>query len=159
VAWLWTVLAIVLMIVGLIGTVVPALPGIVMIFLGVLVHAWGTGFRIVSGSFVLWMLGLTIVALVADYLTGTVLARRAGASRAGMWGAFIGGIAGTLLFGLVGLILGPLLGAFAGELIGGKAAAQAAEVGWAAVIGTWIGMLVKIGVGLLMVTLWVIQVF
>ncbi|HEX6988658.1 MAG TPA: DUF456 family protein [Bacillota bacterium] len=155
----WTVLAIVLMVAGLIGTVVPALPGVALIFAGVLVHAWGTGFETVSGSFVLWMLGLTVFALAADYLSGTVMARRAGASRAGMLGAFIGGVAGTLIFGPLGLVLGPLLGAFAGELIDGKAVERAAQIGWRAVVGVWIGMLLQIGLGLTMVTLWLIRVF
>lgn len=157
--WVWTLLAILLMLTGLVGTVVPALPGVILIFAGVLLHAWGTGFTVISGSFVLWMLGLTLVALAADHLSGTLMASRAGASRAGMLGAFIGGIAGTLIFGPIGLIVGPLLGAFAGELIDGKAAERAAQIGWRAVIGVWIGMLIQIGLGLLMVTLWVLRAF
>lgn len=149
----------VLVAVGLIGTVVPALPGVALIFAGVLVHAWGTGFTVVSGRFVLGMLALTVAAMAADYLTGTVMARRAGASRWGVWGAFLGGVLGTLVFGPIGLLVGPLLGAVAGELLSGRSTQRAAEVGWRVVAGVWIGILLQIGIGLLMVTLWAVRVF
>ncbi|HEX6989123.1 MAG TPA: DUF456 family protein, partial [Bacillota bacterium] len=65
----------------------------------------------------------------------------------------------TLIFGPLGLVLGPLLGAFAGELIDGKAVERAAQIGWRAVVGVWIGMLAQIGLGLTMVTLWLVRVF
>jgi hypothetical protein len=135
---LWIV-AVVLVVVGFAGTVLPMLPGIPLMLLGMFIAAWIGHFARVGP----WTLGLlsvlTVLSIVVDLLASLLGARRVGASRLAVIGAGIGTVAGLFL-GLAGLILGPFVGAVTGELIArrrlGRADAQAAvHVG----IGAWLG--------------------
>lgn len=119
---LWISLA--AMLVGLVGAIVPGLPGVPLIFLSALVYAYLTGFEIVGG-WIVALLGLfAVLALAADYVATTYGARRFGASWAGTIGGAVGGIVGTLagmlFFGIgafFGLILGTIGGVFLGEYL------------------------------------------
>ena len=115
---LWYILAAILIIVGIIGTILPALPGVPLVFAGMLVAAWADGFQHV-GLWTLIGLGvLTIIAVAVDFLAGLAGAKRVGASRLALIGAAIGTIVG-IFFGIPGLLLGPFLGALIGELVAG----------------------------------------
>ena len=119
---LWISLA--AMFVGVVGAVVPGLPGVPLIFLSALVYAYLTGFENVGG-WIVALLGLfAALALVADYVATTYGARRFGASWAGTIGGAVGGIVGTLagvlFFGIgafFGLIFGTIGGVFLGEYL------------------------------------------
>lgn len=142
---LWYVLAVVLIVAGFIGTIVPALPGVPLVFLGMLVAAWADGFQHV-GVWTLVGLGvLTVIAVAVDFLAGLAGAKRVGASRMALIGAAIGTIVG-IFFGLPGLLLGPFLGALIGELVAGGTLQRAAGVGVGAWIGFLIGTVLKLGV-------------
>ena len=115
---LWYMLAAILIVVGFIGTVLPALPGVPLVFAGMLVAAWADGFQHV-GLWTLIGLGvLTVIAVAVDFLAGLAGAKRVGASRLALIGAAIGTIVG-IFFGIPGLLLGPFLGALIGELVAG----------------------------------------
>lgn len=125
-----------LILIGLAGTIVPALPGVPLVFAGMLLAAWADGFAHV-GAFTLSLLGvLCLIALLIDFIASLAGARRVGASRQALWGAMFGTLVG-IFFGLPGLVLGPFLGAVAGELGAGSKMEKAAKVG----IGTWLGLL------------------
>jgi len=146
---LWA-LAVLLIVVGMAGTVLPILPGIPLVFGGMLLAAYADGFHRV-GTITLVVLGiLTLIAMAIDYFAATLGAKRLGASREAMIGATIGTIAG-IWFGLVGLLLGPFVGAVTGELIARRDMSQASKVG----LGTWVGLLVgaalKVAIGFTMV--------
>ncbi len=119
---LWISLA--AMVVGLVGAVVPGLPGVPLIFLSALVYAYLTGFEVVGG-WLIALLGLfAVLALAADYVATSYGARRFGASWSGTLGGAVGGIIGTLagilFFGIgafFGLILGTIGGVFLGEYL------------------------------------------
>ena len=121
-----TLLAITLivMFVGLLGSVLPALPGVALIFVSALVYSYLTDFEVV-GATVLVVLGIfTVLAFVADFIGTAYGARRFGASNWGTAGGAIGGLvgalAGALFFGigaLFGLILGSVGGVFLGEYL------------------------------------------
>jgi uncharacterized protein YqgC (DUF456 family) len=133
---LWYVLAAILVIVGLIGTVLPALPGVPLLFCGLLLAAWTDGFAHV-GVFTLFVLGvLTVIALGIDFIAGVLGAKKVGASRYAVIGAALGTLLG-LFFGLPGLLLGPFAGALLGELVAGGTLRKAAGVG----VGAWLGFL------------------
>jgi uncharacterized protein len=133
---LW-IAAVVLIAVGVAGTVLPALPGVPLIFAGVLLAAWIDDFQRI-GSVTLTVLGvLTAVGIVIDYVAAATTARRAGASRQGVIGAAVGTLAG-IFSGLWGLVFMPLLGAVVGELIANKDALTAGRVG----VATWVGLLI-----------------
>jgi uncharacterized protein len=133
---LW-VLAIALVLVGIVGTVLPALPGAPLVFVGLLLGAWIDGFQKV-GWLPLVILGLlAILSFVVDLLAAGVGAKRVGASWLAVAGAGIGAVVG-FFFGFPGLILGPFLGAVAGEYLARRNRDQAVKVGF----GTWIGLLI-----------------
>ena len=117
-------LTIVLMVVGLIGSVVPGLPGVTLIFLSALVYATLTDFRSVGAAILIVLFVFAAIAFVADFVATSYGARRFGASNWGTVGGAVGGIAGALiglLFlgigSLFGLILGTIAGVFTGEYL------------------------------------------
>ena len=133
---LWTA-AVGLIVGGFIGTILPGLPGVLIIYAGMWLAAWIDHFTRI-GWVTLTILGvLTALALVADLAASVLGAKRVGASRQALIGSVIGGIVG-IFFGLVGLLLGPFIGAVAGQLMARSSIADATRVG----LATWIGLLV-----------------
>ena len=131
------IIAAILVLVGLAGIIVPALPGIPLIFAGMLLAAWTDGFDKV-GAWTLAALGvLTLLSVAVDFWATAVGARRVGASRLAIIGAVLGTFAG-LFFGPLGLFVGPFAGAMAGELLHGRRL-DADGVGLATRVGfgTW----------------------
>lgn len=130
------VVAAILIVAGIAGTVVPILPGVPLVFAGMWLAAATDHYQHV-GTFTLILLGaLTVFALVMDFVAGIAGAKRVGATRRAIWGASLGMIVG-IFFNLIGLLLGPFIGALVGELSAGSTMHQATRVG----IGTWIGLL------------------
>jgi len=133
-------IAALLVIVGLLGTILPALPGLPLMFAGMLLGAWAGGFEHVGVGTIVALGALTALSLVIDFWATAVGARRVGASRTALFGAVIGTFAG-LFFGLPGLFAGPFVGALVGELmaqrrIGRQQLGHATRVGF----GTWLGI-------------------
>jgi len=160
---LYYVLAIVLMVVGIAGTVLPALPGLPLVFAGMLLAAWAGGFEEVGGWTMAVLALLTLLSLGIDFMATALGAKRVGASKPALVGAVLGTFAG-LMFGFVGVFIGPFVGALLGELVwlrgvGGRELGQATKVG----LGTWLGVVVgtvlKLGVAFLMVGLFVFAWF
>lgn len=147
---LWWALAALLVVVGLAGIVLPALPGVPVVFAGMLLAAWADGFERVGAATLVVLGALTVVSLGADLLATALGAKRVGASRLALVGAVVGTVVG-LFFSLPGLIIGPFAGALIGELIHGRHVGQAARVG----VGTWFGILLgvamKIGLAFAMI--------
>jgi uncharacterized protein YqgC (DUF456 family) len=142
---LWYVLAALLIVAGFVGTVLPAIPGVPLVFAGMLLASWADGFRH-AGLWTLIILGvLTVIAVAVDFLAGLAGAKRVGASKLALFGAAVGTIVG-IFFGIPGLLLGPFAGALLGELFAGGTLRRATGVG----VGTWIGFLIgsvlKLGV-------------
>ena len=129
------VLAVVLVLLGIAGTVLPALPGAPLVFAGLLLAAWADGFAKV-GWLPLTVLGVLAVATYAVDLLATALgARRVKASGLAIAGAVVGSLVG-LFFGFVGLLVGPFVGALLGEYVSTRDVRQAGKAG----VGTWLGM-------------------
>ncbi len=139
---LWIV-AVLLIVVGVAGTVLPALPGVPLIFGGVLLAAWIDDFQRISVFTVVLMAVLAVLGIVIDYVAAAVSAKRAGASKEGIIGAAIGTLAGVFT-GLWGLLFMPLVGAAVGEFIAHKDMFRASKVG----VATWFGLLVATAVKL-----------
>ncbi|MBJ7574441.1 DUF456 domain-containing protein [Luteimonas sp. MC1828] len=136
---LYYVLAAILVVAGIVGTILPALPGLPLVFAGMLLAAWAGGFEQI-GVATLAVLGvLTLLSLLIDFWATALGAKRVGASGKAIVGAIIGTFVGVF-FGPVGLFAGPFLGALAGELLHGRDVGQAARVGF----GTWLGIVFAI---------------
>ncbi len=133
---LW-VLAVALILIGIAGTVLPALPGVVFVFGGIVLAAWIDDFARISGWTVGALAVLAAIGMIVDYAATTVAAQRAGASKQGLIGAALGTVAGVVT-GLWGLVFMPLAGAAIGEFIAHRDALRAGRVG----VATWIGLLV-----------------
>jgi len=130
------ILAGLLILAGIAGAILPAIPGVPLVFAGMLLAAWADHFQHL-GVFTLSLLGfLGLVALLVDFVAGMLGAKRVGASTRALWGATLGTFAG-LFFGIPGLLLGPFVGAVIGELSAGSAMNKATSVG----VGTWLGLL------------------
>ena len=155
--WLWFVVFL-LVGVGLAGTVLPILPGVPMIFIGLWLAAWIDGYERVGG-FTMGLLGvLTLLSVVVDFAASALGAKRVGASPRAIWGAAIGSIVG-IFFGLPGLLLGPFVGAVAGELSVRGDSGKAAKVGIATWLGLLFGALAKIALSFAMIGIFVLFYF
>lgn len=133
---LYYAMAVVLIVVGIAGLILPALPGLPLVFAGMLLSAWTGDFQQV-GWVTLVVLGiLTLLSVAVDIFATLVGAKRVGASRKALAGALVGTVVG-LFFGPIGLFAGPFVGALLGELWHGRQLGQATRVG----VGTWLGIL------------------
>ncbi len=154
---LWA-LALGLIILGFIGTVAPGLPGILLIYAGMLLGAWIDHFARV-GWLPLTVLGiLTLLSFIADLLSATLGAQRVGASRLAIVGSVVGAFAG-IPFGLPGLVLGPFVGAVIGEYLFQQKLHQAARVGIGTFIGLMVGTLAKLAIAIAMLGVFAFSYF
>lgn len=138
--------------VGVAGVILPALPGLPLVFAGLLLAAWTNDFQRV-GWLVLTVLGLlTVLSIIVDVVSSALGAKGVGASRKAMIGAVIGSLAG-LVFMPWGLLLGPFVGALAGEYLHSRQLGLAAKVGVATWLGILIGTALKLGLAVAMLGL------
>jgi uncharacterized protein YqgC (DUF456 family) len=152
------VLAGVLILVGLLGTVLPVLPGLPLMYGGMFLAAWNDGFQRIGTWTLVILGGLVVVSLAVDVFASIVGAKRVGASNKALWGAALGGLVGVF-FGLPGLLLGPFLGAVGGEMAQGAGRRDALKVG----AGTWVGIAVgaalKVALAIAMLGVFAIALF
>lgn len=143
------IIVVALFLAGLAGLLIPGLPGIPLLYVGMLVAAWIDHFQRIGPFWLIVLGGLMLFAVAVDYAAAAMGAKRVGASALAIFGAFVGTIVG-LLGGIVGLLVGPFVGAAIGEFIMHGDIDKAGRVGF----GTWLGMLigavVKIGVAFAM---------
>jgi len=155
VCWLITI---VLFAVGLIGTIVPMLPGTTIILAAAVIHRImlgpekSVGWRTLSILIV-----LTLATYALDFLGGYFGAKYFGATRWGALGAIVGALAG-LFFGILGLFVGPVIGAVAAEFIGGKRMIEAGRAGWGSLLGNLAGMVGKLLIALAMIAVFLTSV-
>lgn len=150
---LW-VLSVLLIVVGVAGTVLPALPGTLFVLGGIVLGAWIDDFTRVGWVIVTIVSVLAVLAWVLDYVAGLLGAQRAGASRQAIIGAALGTVAGIFM-GLVGVLFMPLVGAAVGEFIAQKDHRRAAKVGVATWLGIMAGLVSKVVIAFMMIGLFV----
>ena len=155
--FLWLVAA-VLVVIGLVGTILPALPGVPLVFAGLVIAAWIGDFQKIGWPTLTILAVLTALAIAADFIATLLGAKRAGASRLALAGAAIGSIVG-LFFGLLGIFVFPFVGAVVGELIARQRLNQAARVGVATWLGMLLGALAKLSLAITMLGVFFISYF
>ncbi|HOZ23251.1 MAG TPA: DUF456 family protein [Thermomonas sp.] len=138
---LYYVLAALLVVVGIAGTILPALPGLPLVFAGMLLAAWAGNFQQVGVPMLVVLGLLTVFSLAVDFWATALGAKRVGASRLAIIGAMVGTFGGLFL-GPLGLLMGPFAGAIGGELIHRRSLLKqdlghATRIG----VGTWFGIL------------------
>lgn len=144
------IIAAILVLVGLAGIILPALPGIPLMFAGMLLAAWTDGFDKVGPGLLVALGVLTLLSVAVDFWAAAVGAKRVGASRLAIVGAVVGTFAG-LFFGPLGLFVGPFAGAMVGELLHGRRL-DAGGMGLATKVGfgTWLGIVFGIALKLML---------
>jgi uncharacterized protein YqgC (DUF456 family) len=142
---LWAT-ALVLVAGGLVGTLLPVMPGALLVFLGLFSAAWADDFERVGWITIALLAALTALVYLIDFLAGAYGARRLGSSRWGVFGAVLGAIVG-LFFGLVGALVGPFVGAVAGELLARRGLVEAGRAG----AGAWLGLVLSVAARLALV--------
>lgn len=138
------ILAIILLLAGIAGTIFPALPGLPLMFAGAWVLAYTSDYQIIGSTSLIIVGIICAIGMAMDFVAGILGAKYTGASKTALMGAFIGTIAGAFL-GIPGLVFGPLLGAALGELIDKRNVLLAGKVGIGTFIGFIIGTVAKMG--------------
>lgn len=134
----------ILIILGFVGCIVPALPGPPLSFAAILMLAAYQGFVApLSFKLIILMAMLTVVVTALDYVIPAAGAKKYGASKWGAWGSILGMIFGILYFPPLGMIVGAFLGAVGIELLLGKSSKQAIKAGWGVFVGTLFGTVLK----------------
>lgn len=147
-----------IMLVGLIGTVLPIIPGTVLILLAAFLYGLVEGFQVIGWPTLALLLVLTVIATSADLWVSSVGAKVGGASGWSVVIGLIGGLIGFVVFNLLGAILGAVLGVLLTEIIrlGDWRRALKAGSGW--MVGWLLSTVVQLGLGLVMVAVFVWQV-
>lgn len=148
---LWWSITVILMAIGLAGTVLPLVPGTTIILAAAILHhvmlgeAQSVGWWTLSG-----LIALTMLSYALDFVSGALGAKWFGATRWGALGGIVGAIVG-LFFGIIGLFIGPLIGVLVGELLGGKQLLPAGKSTWGTLLGTTAGIIARLIIALVMI--------
>jgi uncharacterized protein YqgC (DUF456 family) len=151
---LW-ILSIALIVVGVVGTVLPALPGTLFVLAGIVLGAWIDDFARVGWGVLAFIIALAVLAWVLDYVAGLMGARKAGASRQALIGAALGTVVG-LFMGLVGVLFMPLVGAAVGEYLARRDQQRALKVGVATWLGIMAGLVSKVVIAFVMIGVFIV---
>jgi uncharacterized protein YqgC (DUF456 family) len=152
---LLTVLVFFVIALGVLGSVIPLLPGPPLILLAAFVYALATHFEKVTGM-ILGILGLlTLLSLTLDQVAGSFGAKRFGGTRWGMLGAFVGGVTGFLWGGIIGIVIGPFVGAAVLEWVRGKDLKASSRIGLGTLVGFLGGAVGKLVISLIMTGLFI----
>lgn len=146
-----------LLVAGVLGALLPFLPGPFLIFIAGVVHTLLRPESAMSWPGIGVLVLLLVVAYVLDFLSGAMGARWFGASRWGVAGVLVGGVVG-LFFSLPGLIIGPIAGGFAFEMLfAKKEMAPAAKSTWGTIVGTGVGLVLRLVISLAMVAVFLVD--
>mgnify|MGYP006323908601 FL=1 len=152
-------ISLIIMIVGMAGIVVPIIPSTPLIWFGVFFYAIFTHFEKITWMILLIFAMLTIFSIVLENLGNIYGAKRFGATRWGIIGSIAGTGVGFYMGGPIGLILGPIVGTIIFEIIGGKDYTGALKSGLGNFVGFMGGSVIKIIIGLTMISIFIWKVF
>jgi len=153
------VITVILFIIGLAGTVLPVLPGVILIYLGMIVYGLFTGFVLLDVTFFVVQGVVTIVVLAADQIASVWGTKAYGGSKQAAWGAIAGALVAIFVLGPLGFLIGPVVGAVLVELLLGKSWKQAFQVGVGTLVGLVGGTLVKLLIEMLMIIYFFMNIF
>jgi uncharacterized protein YqgC (DUF456 family) len=139
----------VLMILGIIGCVLPVIPGPPLSFVGLLLLHF-SNYAEFSFEFLLVMGAIAVIVTIMDYIVPVWGTKKFGGSKWGMWGAAIGLVLGLIFFPPLGIIIGPFAGAVIGEALTGKDAANSFKAGLGSLLGLMIGIGLKLAASVAM---------
>ena len=138
------VIGLILAIAGMVGCILPIIPGPILSFAALLLLSWVKNWQTFSQTFLIVMAMLTALLIILDYVAPALGAKKYGASRYGLWGSAIGMITGIFFIPPWGMIVGAFVGAMVGELASGKSGRKALRAGWGILIGNILGIGLKL---------------
>lgn len=143
---LLVIIGFVLIIAGIIGCVLPLVPGPPLSYIALILLSIAKGWEPFSAAFLIAMGAVTLVVTVLDYVMPIFIAKRYGASRFGLWASVFGMLAGMLLFPPFGLFIGAFLGAVLGEFLSSRNHRSALKAGLGVFVGTVLGIVYRLSV-------------
>ena len=155
----FAIICAVLILIGLVGVIMPYLPGVPVAWLGLFIYAIGTDWERLSVTTIVVFGAITVLALLVDFIAPLLGAKKYKASKWGIIGASIGLFVGIIIFQIWGIILGPLMGALVGELIAGKSTDIAFKSALGTFIGFIFGTLMKVVIVLVMAGFFIVSLF
>lgn len=155
---LWLALAALLILLGIAGLLLPAIPGTPLLVAGFVLAAWAEDFRHVGWGTLALIGALGLLGYGIDFAAGAFGAKRFGASKRGIAGAFAGALLG-LFFGIPGVLLGPFLGAVAGELLARGDLRRAGRAGFGSALGLALGAAAKLALAFTMIGIFLLARF
>jgi uncharacterized protein YqgC (DUF456 family) len=138
------VIGLILALVGMVGCILPIIPGPIISFCALLLLSWTKNWQVFSPVFLIIMSALGAFLMVFDYIAPALGAKKYGASKSGLWGSAIGMIIGIFLIPPWGMIVGAFIGALIGELATGKSGRNSLRAGWGILIGNMFGIGLKL---------------
>ncbi|MEZ5082442.1 MAG: DUF456 domain-containing protein [Bacteroidales bacterium] len=156
--WLWISIGLILLIVGIVGCILPILPGQVLSWGSLLILQLMSEPPFTAKFIVIWAL-ITGGVTLLDYYVPIWGTKKLGGSKTGVWGATAGLLIGIFFFPPFGLIIGPFVGAFVGELIAGKNSNEAFKSGFGSFLGFVAGTMMKLAISIIMGYYFVIGAF
>lgn len=145
------ILSIILFIAGVAGTVLPILPGAILIYGGMLLYGFMTKFTTLDANFFLLQALVLVLIFSIDFLASAIGTKRFNGSKQASWGAIIGTVLGLIFFGPLGIVIGPFLGAVLAEVLQGREIYQAIRVGFGTLVGILGGTVLKLCAEILMI--------
>jgi len=153
------IIAIAFFVLGLIGTILPVLPGPILIFAGMLIYGLMTDFYSLNVFFFILQGLILILIFAVDYIASMLGTRRFGGSKKAGWGAVAGTIIGLIFLGPLGILIGPFLGAVLIELLQGKEIIKACRAGLGTLLGIFSGTVVKLVIEILMIVYFFLRIY
>jgi len=129
---------------GIIGCILPIIPGPIFSFLALILLSWAKNWHVFSLTFLIVMGAITALLTILDYIAPALGAKKYGASKPGLWGSAIGMIIGIFFIPPWGIIVGAFAGALIGELLSGKSGKKALRAGWGILIGNVLAIGLKL---------------
>lgn len=136
-------LGILCVVTGILGCILPALPGPPFNYVALLLLHFTARYHFSIRFLLIWAL-ITVIVVVLDYVIPVWGTKKFGGSRRGVWGSIGGLIVGMFFFPPLGIIVGPIIGAILAELSGGKNQRDALKAGLGSFIGFLAGTLLKL---------------
>ena len=152
-------ITIIMFVIGIIGTILPALPGVILIFGGMVLYGFMTNFTGLSIYFFIMQSIVMLVIFLVDFLASAVSTKKYGGSKQATFGAVLGTIVGIMVFGPLGIIIGPFVGSVITEVIIGKEIKQAVLVGFGSLVGVLGGTIFKLIAEIVMIIYFFMNIF
>lgn len=147
--------SILIMLIGILGVILPIIPGLALVWLGAFMYAFFTDFSVISWNMLIILGGMAGFGFLIDFWANILGVKKYGASKLGMLGAIIGGIVGIFMGGITGLIFGPFIGAFALEYLVTLSIKKSFKVSLGTFMGFLVGTFVKFILGIIMLGLFI----